>query len=334
MTFKIAAYGVRENEIAYFNKLNKYDYELTLLADNLTHDNVDTAKGHDAVLIRANNVADAQNLATLAEYGIKYVFTRTVAYSHIDLAAAKANGQTVAYVPSYSPYAVGELAFTLALMQQRHTTMAAANAAKGQFQVLPGMFATELHDLTVGIIGTGRIGRAEAELWRGVGATVLGYDVYENEDAKALLTYATEEELLAKSDIVSLHVPHFPGKNDAYFNADYVSKMKDGAILVNTARAEITDQDAILAAVESGKLNGFATDVVSQERLFFGKDFKGESTGNATVDKMMALYPQVIVTPHMGSYTEEALTDMISISFDNFNDVLMTGTSRNVVESN
>lgn len=108
MTFKIAAYGVRENEIAYFNKLNKYDYELTLLADNLTHDNVDTAKGHDAVLIRANNIADAQNLATLAEYGIKYVFTRTVAYSHIDLAAAKANGQTVAYVPSYSPYAVGD----------------------------------------------------------------------------------------------------------------------------------------------------------------------------------------------------------------------------------
>lgn len=332
MSFKIAAYGVRENEIEYFNKLNKYDYELTLLSDNLTHENVSTAQGHDAVLIRANNVADEQNLNQLAEYGIKYVFTRTVAFSHIDLDAAKANNQVVAYVPSYSPYAVGELAFSLALMQQRHLAMATNNSAKGKFKVLPDMFATELHDLTVGILGTGRIGRAEAKLWHGVGAKVLGYDVYESEEAKTFLDYVSEDDLLAQSDIVSLHVPHFPGKNDSYFNAEYINKMKDGSILVNTARAEITDQDAILAGIESGKLNGFATDVISQERMYFGKDFQGISTKNNTVDKMISLYPRVIVTPHVGSYTEEALTDMISISFDNFNDVLTTGTSVNIVE--
>ena len=332
MAFKIAVFGVRDNEVPYFHDLNKYNYDLTLVTENLSLANVDKVDGHDAVLARANCALQADMLQKLSEHGIKYVFTRTVGHNHIDLHVAKEYGITVAYVPSYSPYAVAELAFTLALMQQRQTTLAVANAAKGQFQVLPQMFATELHNLTVGIIGTGRIGQAEAELWRGVGATVLGYDVYQNDKAKELLTYVSEDELLAKSDIVSLHVPHFPGKNDAYFDASYVAKMKDGAVLVNTARAEITDQDAILAAVEVGKLRGFATDVIADERHYFGKNFQGESTGNATIDKMMVLYPQVIVTPHMGAYTEEALMDMIAISFENFNDVLTTGTSRNLVE--
>ncbi|WP_319606972.1 NAD(P)-dependent oxidoreductase [Weissella sp. LMG 11983] len=214
MAFKIAVFGVRDNEVPYFHDLNKYNYDLTLVPENLSLANVDKVDGHDAVLARANCALHADMLQKLSAHGIKYVFTRTVGHSHIDLHFAKEYGLTVAYVPSYSPYAVAELAFTLALMQQRQTTLAVANAAKGQFQVLPQMFATELHNLTVGIIGTGRIGQAEAELWRGVGATVLGYDVYQNDKAKELLTYVSEDELLVKSDIVSLHVPHFPGKND------------------------------------------------------------------------------------------------------------------------
>ncbi|MGT2887974.1 NAD(P)-binding domain-containing protein [Streptococcus didelphis] len=325
---KIICYGVRDNEIPYFNDLNTYNYDLTLCSENLSHDNVETAKGHDAVLLRANNVADKKNLDILNSYGIKYVFTRTVGYSHIDLDAAKANNQVVAYVPTYSPYAVAELAFALALQLHRNLITAMDNSQKGDFKVYPSMFAPQLSNLTVGIIGTGRIGLAEAKLWKATGAKVIGFDIYENEAAKEFLDYRTQEELLAESDIVSLHVPHIIGVNDKSFNSNCLSQMKDGAILVNTARAEITDEEAILKAIESGKLRGFATDVISREKEFFNRDFDGK-TGDELVDKMQALYPRVIITPHIGSYTADALTDMISISFNNFNDILTKGESPN-----
>jgi D-lactate dehydrogenase len=328
---KLTAYGVRQNEIKYFNDLNKYGYELNLIADNLSHDNIETAKGSDAVLLRANNVGDKQNLDQLNEWGIKYVFTRTVGYNHIDLEAAKANGQHVAYVPGYSPKAVAELAFTLAQEIQRGTALAIARAAKGDFKVYPDEFATELHEFTVGIIGTGRIGVAEAQLWNGTGAKVLGYDVFQSDYAKEHLEFVSQEELVAQADIVSLHVPHFPGQNDNFFNADLISKMKDGAILVNTARAEITDEQAIVDAVKAGKLRGFATDVITREKDVFGKDFVGESTGHDVLDQMIDLYPRVILTPHLGSYTEQALIDMIAISYDNLNDVITTGESKNLL---
>ncbi|MCV3296429.1 NAD(P)-dependent oxidoreductase [Oenococcus kitaharae] len=333
MTFKIAAYGVRENEIQSFNDLNKYHYDLKLIAANLTHDNVQTAEGCDAVLLRGNSVGDAQNLDQLKAYGVKYVFTRTVGYNHVDLKAAEKNGQIVAYVPGYSPFSVSELAFSLGLTLQRHIALATSRTAAGDFKIKPDEFATEIHDLTVGIIGTGRIGLDEALLWKGVNARVLGYDLYPSEAGKELLEYVDEDQILAQSDIISLHVPYFPNSNHHYFNRDYVAKMKTGAILVNTARAEITDVSAILDAVASGKIQGFATDVIENEGSIFGKNFNGQPTGDSEADRALKLYPKVLITPHMGSYTQEALHDMISISYENFNDVLTTGTSKNVLKA-
>ncbi|MBA1394627.1 lactate dehydrogenase, partial [Lactobacillus sp. XV13L] len=124
MTFKIVAYGVRENEVSYFKNLNKYNYELKLIPELLTHENINTAQGMDAVLLRANCIADEENLNKLKNWGIKYVFTRTVGYNHIDLKAIKANDQIVARVPSYSPHAVADLAFSLGLTLQRHISLA------------------------------------------------------------------------------------------------------------------------------------------------------------------------------------------------------------------
>ncbi|QAS69476.1 lactate dehydrogenase [Oenococcus sicerae] len=331
MAFKIAAYGVRENEIESFHDLNKYSYDLKLIPENLTHENVQTAQGCDAVLLRGNNVGDQQNLDQLKEYGIKYVFTRTVGFNHIDLKAAQNNQQLVAYVPGYSPLSVSELAFTLGLTLQRHIALATSRTARGDFKVHTDEFATEIHDLTIGIIGTGRIGREEAALWKGVNATVVGFDRYPSDANQDLLTYVDEDELLSRSDIVSLHVPYFPDSNHHYFNQSYIDKMKNGAILVNTARAEITDVSAILDAVETGKLTGFATDVVENEGHIFGHDFAGQPTEDDLADRALRLYPKVIMTPHIGSYTREALHDMIAISYENFNDVLTTGSSKNLL---
>ncbi len=331
MTFKIAVYGVRDNEVDYFKKLNQYQYELKLLPELLTHDNIDTAQGMDAVLLRANCVADAQNLQKLHDWQIKYVFTRTVGFNHIDLQAAQDNGQIVARVPSYSPHAVADLAFTLGLtLQQRRVSWATHASHQKNFIVQPSEFTREIHDLKVGIIGTGRIGLTEAQNYHALGTKVIGYDVFQSEAAKKIVDFKSQEEVFQTADIVSLHVPYFPGKNDRFVNADLINLMKPQAVLVNTARAEIVDISAVVAALQNDRLSGFATDVLDHEADYFGK--KVDQIKDLNLQALIDLYPRVLITPHLGSYTEEALVDMIKISFDNFHEVLATGTCDNLVK--
>ncbi|GFH42087.1 lactate dehydrogenase [Lactococcus hodotermopsidis] len=332
MTLKVVCYGVRHNEVPYFEKLNKYHYELSLVSDLLTHDNIETAKGMDAVILRGNCVGDRQNIEKMAEYGVKYLFTRTVGFNHIDLEAAADYNMLVARVPGYSPNAVAELSLTLGMMLLRHTAHTTARTSQKNFIVDDTMFSKEVRNCTVGLIGTGRIGLTEAKLYKGLGAKVVGYDVFQSDAAKEVVTFVTLDELLATCDIVSLHVPYLPGRNEKMIDADFLSKMKDGAILVNTARGELQDNEAILAALESKKLDGFGTDVFANEATIFFKDFgvNGEIP-DATVQKLVNLYPRVLVTPHIGSNTDEAVTNMIEISFDNLNDVLTTGQTANAV---
>ncbi|ADG40470.1 MULTISPECIES: NAD(P)-dependent oxidoreductase [Leuconostoc] len=330
--FKITAYGVRENEVAYFRKLNIFNYDLNLIPENLTQSNIGTAKGSDGILLRANNDGSEPVLRQLKDWGIKYVFTRTVGYDHIDLEAAAKLGIIVARVPAYSPYAVADLAMNLGITLVRRTAIATSRAALADFKIETDLFGREIHDLTIGIIGTGKIGLAEAKLYKGLGAKVVGYDVFESDVAKGILTFVSQDELLKMSDIVSLHVPHFPNKNDHFFNDQVISKMKKGAILVNTSRAEITDQSAIIQAIKSGHLGGFGADVVLREKEIFGHQFdENHILKDEEVTELLDLYPKVLLTPHIGSYTEEALTDMINISYQNFNDVLIKGTTVNQV---
>jgi D-lactate dehydrogenase len=329
--FKIVAYGVRENEVAYFKKLNKYNYDLKLEEDLLTHDNIETAQGADAVLLRANCQADEENLTKLNEWGIKYVFTRTVGFNHIDLKAAAKYDMKVARVPAYSPYAVAELAMTLGMMLFRHTALATNRTSNGNFTVTPATFSGEVHSSTVGIVGTGRIGATEAQLYHGMGTKVLGYDPYPSDSAKQYVEFVSQDELLERADIVSIHVPYFPGQNDRLINADFVTKMKNSAVLVNTARTELADYPAIIAALKNGQIAGFASDVLPNESLVLGHDFKGKIT-EETTKQLVDLYPQVLLTPHIGSYTSPALTDMIAVSYENFHQVLTTGKTDNDIK--
>lgn len=329
--FKIVAYGVRKNEVSYFQKLNKYKYNLQLESALLTHENITTARGADAVLLRANCQADATNIAQLNEWGIKYVFTRTVGINHIDLQAAAKYNMKVARVPSYSPYAVAELALTLGMMLFRHTALATKLTNRGNFKVTATTFSGEIHSSTVGIIGTGRIGATEAQLYSGMGTKVLGYDPYPSDFARQYVEFVSLDDLLANSNLVSIHVPYFPNQNQQMINADFLSKMKQGSILVNTARTELADYSAIISAIRSGHLAGFASDVLPNESSVLGHDFKGKITDEIT-EQLVKLYPQVLLTPHIGSYTKPALTDMIAVSYENFHQALVSGKTDNDVK--
>jgi len=326
---KVLFYGVRPVEVAYFNQINeKFGYDMVLEEAFLNEGNADLAKGCEAVVLRANCLADKKYIDTIKEFGVKYLFTRTVAFNHIDVEYAKEQGLKVARVPSYSPNAIGELAVSLALQLSR-TAPVIANTVNKNFLVSGEYFAKEIRNSVVGVVGTGKIGLTAAKLFKGLGAKVIGYDIFQSDEAKEVLEFVSLEELQAQSDIISLHVPYFPGSNDEMVNAEFLSGMKDGSILVNTSRGEIQNHGDILNALKAGKLRGYGTDVFSKEATIFFQDFKDKEIPDPVVEELVHLYPRVLITPHIGSFTDEALMNMIETSLENIQSHETNGSSPN-----
>lgn len=318
---KLICYGVRKVEKDYFNKLNTYGYELTLVEELLNDNNIELIEGHEGVMLRANCPANEKNLNIMKEFGVKYLLTRTVGYNHIDLNKAKELGFKMARVPKYSPNAISELVVTFAMNLVRKGTYMFQRSREKNFTVDEYMFSPEIRNLTVGVIGTGKIGYTTAKLFKGLGSEILAYDIYENSQAKEILTYVTLDELLKKSDIITLHCPYIKGENDGLINDEFIKKAKDNVIIINTARGELQNVKDIIKGIESGKIGGFGTDVFSNEKEFFFKNMEGKEI-DKDVEKLISLYPKALVTPHIGSYTDEALTNMIEVSYENLKELI------------
>ena len=329
---KVVCYGVRPTEVPYFEEISKkFNFELKLVLEALDHKNVKEACGAEAVMVRGNDVADAQNLAYLKENGLQFLLTRTVGFDHVDLNAAKELGIKVARVPSYSPNAISELAVSLAMMLLRHTAYTVNRTSEKNFVVDSEMFSREIRNCTVGILGCGRIGLTTAKLFKGLGAEVIGFDVFQSDAAKEVIEFKSMDEVIARSDVISIHMPYIKGENDKLINDEFIAKMKQNAILINTARGEVQDVEAIIRGIESGKLGGFATDVLQGEKELFFKDFTGKEIENPVFTKLVSLYPKVLITPHIGSYTDEALTNMIEYSLENLQSFVETGACKNQI---
>ena len=325
---KLICYGVRKVEKDFFLKLNKFEYELTLVEELLNDTNMDLIEGHEAVMLRANCIANETNLKKMKNYGVKYLLTRTVGYNHIDLGAAKELELKVARVPGYSPNAIGELAITFAMNLVRKGSYMVDRTKNKNFIVDEYMFSREIRNLVVGVVGTGKIGLTTAKLFKGLGSQILAYDIYENKEAKSVLEYVSMDELVKKSDIITFHCPYIKGENDNFINDELISKMKNNVIIINTARGELQDIEAILRGLESKKIGGYATDVFSNEKEFFFKNMEKKEI-DPMVEKLISFYPRVLVTPHIGSYTDEALTNMIEISYENLNDFIKGNNCEN-----
>ena len=321
---KLICYGVRKVERPFFEKLNSFNYDLTLIEELMNDENVELIKGHDAVMLRANCPANKRNLEKMKEFGVKYLLTRTAGYNHIDLETAHEMGFKMARVPRYSPNAVAELVITFAMNLVRKGAYVVERTRNKNFLVDEYMFSPEIRNLTVGIIGTGKIGYTTAKLFKGLGARVIAYDLYPSDEAKEVVEYVTMEELNRDADISTLHCPYIKGENDNLLGERFISNLKDGAILINAARGELQDVEAIIKGLESGKIGGFATDVFSNEKEFFFKDMTGKEI-DKSIEKLISLYPRVLITPHIGSYTDEALKNMIEISYENLDEFIRTG---------
>lgn len=271
--------------------------------------NLHLAEGCDAISIITTPL-DAEMLATLKKGGVKCVSTRTVGYDHVDVKAAKELGITVCNAP-YPPNSVANYAIMLMLMCCRKVTHI-LKRSELQDYTLNGKIGMEISNCTVGIIGTGKIGRTVIEHLRGFGCRILAHDLYEQKEVAEIAEYTDLHTIYKECDIISLHMPSTE-ENFHMINEAALAEMKDGVILINTARGSLIDSEAMIAGLESGKIGAAGLDVIEDELSLYYYNFCGKPMDNRELALLRA-FPNVVVTPHTAFYTVEAVEHMVKNS--------------------
>jgi D-lactate dehydrogenase len=274
------------------------------------------AQGAKAVCLFVNDRADRASLEILAASGVKLIALRCAGFNQVDLPAARALGLSVVRVPAYSPHAVAEHAVAL-LMTLNRKIHRAYNRVREQNFSLSGLIGFDLHGKTVGIVGTGKIGRIAAQIFRGFGCEVLAYDAFPDSSWAAPhgIRYVSFELLLAASDIVSLHVPLMP-ETRHLLNEDTLGRMKRGAFIVNTSRGKLVDSTALIAAIKSGHLGGVALDVYEEEEGVFFEDLSGQPLLDDELSLLLH-FPNVLITAHQAFLTHDALSEIARVTTAN-----------------
>lgn len=312
---KMYVYNFREfDEGIYFEQLTpKYGVKAEYTSQTPTMENACQVKGYECVNVITTKI-DRPLLEKFKEYGVKYVTTRTIGYDHIDVAAAKELGIRVSNI-TYTPDTVAEYTVMLMLMAKRKMKRIMERAVIQDY-TLKGIIGSELNQCTVGVIGTGRIGETVIRDLSGFGCKILAYDLYQKESVKDNAEYTDLDTLLETSDIISLHMP---ANEDNYHIIDQnaVNKMKQGVLIVNTARGALIDSEALIQGLESGKVGGAALDVVEKELGLYYNDLRATVLDNREL-AILKSFPNVIVTPHMAFYTEEAIHDMVKNSIESY----------------
>ena len=328
---KLLMMGAREDERVFAEKWakeNNIDLEIT--NDFLSPDTLHLVEGKDGIALQQTMGLPKEMYQQLADMGIKQIATRSAGYDMYDLEAATEAGLIVTNVPEYSPNAIAEFAVTSALATVRQLNKIQANMAKQDFRWAKDMISREIRSMTVGIIGTGRIGRITAQILKGFGAKIIAYDLYQNDEAKEFLTYKDSvEDVVKEADLISIHMPATKD-NHHLFNDDLFSLMKDGSFLVNTARGMIVDTAALLRALDSGKLAGAALDTYENEMPYVTKDFTGKEIEDA-IFKELVNREDVIFTPHIAFYTDTAVENLVAGGLNAVYDVVTTNDSPNRV---
>lgn len=274
-----------------------------------------------AIAPRGRRPIGENELRHLCGIGVRYLVLQSTGYDHIAPEALHKNGIRLANGRAYSPNAIADLAFMMGVALLRGLPQVNVNCAAGNFR-RDFPLAREVRDCTVGILGTGAIGFTNARYYTALGATVLGWDKYPRQDAEGVLTYVDLDELLSQCDIVSVHLPYIPGQTDNVISVQELALMKQDAILVNAARGELVDFPAVLDAVESNRLGGYGCDVFPNEEGIIGRQLTGDE--DSRISRAMRLYPKVLITPHIGAWTQRARRNMVLIALQNAKEFLTT----------
>lgn len=316
---KIAFFSSKQYDQEYFNRVNaEFNHTLSYFETRLNKYTVSLAKGHDAICAFVNDKINENTLNKMAEFNIKAIALRSAGFNNVDLEAAAKLGITVLRVPAYSPQAVAEHALALIFTLNRKTHKAYNRVREGNFS-LERLTGFNLSGKTIGIIGTGAIGKAFIHLLKGFDAKIVAYDPYPNDMLKKQgVEYRSLHDLLSVSDVVSLHCPLTP---DTFhiINRQSLNHIKEGAMLINTSRGKLIDTDAAIDALKEKKLGYLGIDVYAEEEKLFFKDLSEMIIDDDKIARLMQ-FPNVLITAHQGFLTREALEQITLTTLQNLTD--------------
>lgn len=303
---KAVAYSIKPFEKEFIAKANQKKHEITLISNPLSVDTASYAEGKDAVIIFTEDDASGSVVDKLAKYGISYILTRSVGTDHIDKKATTKYGIKVAHVPAYSALAIAEHAVALAFALNRKLLKTNHFSRLFEFRN-DELIGFNFFGKTVGIVGLGHIGKEVAKIYHGIGCKILGYDP-NFQDGCPYVEQVSFDELLAGSDIISLHLP-LNDKTKNLIHWDNIGKMKDGIMLINASRGAIINTRDVLAAIEKRKIGYLGLDVYEYERGQFGEKV-GNDFFKDPLLKNLWEKPNVLITPHQAYLTREALQEI------------------------
>ena len=308
---KVAFFDAKAYDREAFEPYNSQDLTIKFFDPKLNEDTVQLAKGFDAVCIFVNDTANAAVIEKLHSYGVKLIALRCAGFNNVDLSAAYQKIHVVR-VPAYSPYAVAEHAFALLLCSIRRIHKAYNRTRDYNFS-LNGLTGFDLHGKTMGVIGTGKIGRILIDICRGFGMKVIAYDVFPAPNSG--IDYVTLDEIFEQSDIISLHCPL---TDDTYhiIDSDSIQKMKKGVVILNTSRGALIHAEALLEGIKQRKVGAACLDVYEEESDIFFEDRSGHIINDDTLAGLISM-PNVIVTSHQAFLTKEALHNIAETTVNN-----------------
>ncbi|MCH8536832.1 MAG: 2-hydroxyacid dehydrogenase [Alkalimonas sp.] len=312
---KVTVYSAKKYDQQAFSRWSSSQLEFHYLDTKLSSDSVQLAAGSDAICTFVNDDLSAKVLQELSDSGIRMVALRCAGFNNVDLEAAKALGIRVARVPAYSPEAVAEhtIGMMLTLNRKLHK---AYNRVRDDNFALDGLLGFNMHGKTVGLIGTGRIGKATARILLGFGCSLLCHDLYPDDELQQLgARYVNLAELYAESDIISLHCPLTP-ETHYLINPDSLGQMKNNVMLINTSRGGLLDSKAVINALKSRKIGYLGLDVYEQEADLFFENLS-EMVIDDDVFKRLLTFPNVLITGHQAFFTEEAMQQISQVTSDN-----------------
>ena len=325
---RIAFFDNKPYTTQTFNQANEaFGYRLKYFPNRLDADTVAMAKGFKVVCVFVNDCIDQVVVDALVEQGVELLALRCAGFNNVDLAACKGR-LPVVRVPAYSPQAVAEHTVALMLTLNRKTHKAYNRTREANFNI-QGLMGFDMYGKTAGVIGTGRIGCAVIQILRGFGMNVLAFDQYPNPKAAETLgfKYVPLDELLQESHIVTLHCPLTPD-TDRLINADRLSRMRDGVMLLNTGRGRLIDTQALIDCLKTRKVGYAGLDVY--EEAVFSEDLSDAGLDDDVLARLLS-FPNVVVTSHQGFFTQEAVDQIAQTTLENIQAFLSGGPLLNEV---
>ncbi len=313
---KTTVFSTHKFEEPYLTSANESKHELKLLEVRLSEHTAPLAKGSEAISLFTGDDASDNVLEKLGSFGVKYIALRSAGYNHVDMEKSDEMNIKVARVPAYSPYAIAEHTMALILALNRKL-IRAHNRVRDMNFSLNGLIGFDLNGKTVGVMGTGKIGAILVKILHGFGCKILAYDVNKDEDLvdKFGVRYTDCKTLCSESDIVSLHVPLTP-ETKHLINAEHISLMKQGVMLINTSRGGLVDTKAVIEGLKTGKVGYFGMDVYEEEEGLFFEDHSNEILQDDVIARLMT-FNNVLITSHQAFLTDTALTNIADTTIYN-----------------